>query len=220
MQSLCPRKEAFGSAVWFLPAVSRLERHPISCNYTHTRTCRRKERERLRAPHNEGTLSAGSRVTFRSPTALLLHKEFYELWNYSRFMSKGICTWNWNIFCALIRLNRGTQLERKAWSISWYQHRRCPPCNILGKRRRKWLGVFVGVCALLLFRPIVYDTNLYISAGGAHLATVAWQHAWFDRYVIVYCTRPTVKERDNYLYWISIKYSYEVEDDSVYSYIT
>lgn len=75
---------------------------------THIHVHAEGKRERLRAPHNEGTLSAGSRVTFRTPTALLLHKEFSELWNYSRFMSKGICTWNWDIFCALIHLNRGT----------------------------------------------------------------------------------------------------------------
>lgn len=32
--------------VWFLPAVSRLERHPISCKHTHTRPCRRREGKR------------------------------------------------------------------------------------------------------------------------------------------------------------------------------
>lgn len=42
---------------------------------------------------------------------------------------------------------RGDQTgERRAWSISWYQLRRCPPCNISGKRRKKWLEVFAGMC--------------------------------------------------------------------------
>lgn len=51
------RKEAFGSAVRLLPAVSRLESHPISCTHTHTVMQREKakgrerKRERGRAPH-------------------------------------------------------------------------------------------------------------------------------------------------------------------------
>lgn len=73
------RKEAFwlcsrAVCVWFLPAVSRLERHPISCKHTHTRTHAEggREREQARATHTlrGNPISWKSRVTLQLNTHL------------------------------------------------------------------------------------------------------------------------------------------------------
>lgn len=80
--------------------------------------------------------------------------------------------------------------ERRAWSISWYQLRRCPLCNISGKRRKKWLEVFVGVykCASLCMLCVLLQV---ICLEYTHLATALRQHAWSD---LLLCTRPTHRE--------------------------
>ncbi len=56
--------------VWFLPAVSRLERHPISCKHTHAEGGR--ERERASATHTlrGNPISWKSRVTLQLKTHL------------------------------------------------------------------------------------------------------------------------------------------------------
>lgn len=84
---------------------------------------------------------------------------------------------------------RGDQTgERRAWSISWYHLRRCPPCNISGKRRKKSSEVFVGtwrrhalsrhVCIIVIIRHMF----------GVHTHTAPRQHA---RAHLLLCTWPT-----------------------------
>lgn len=65
--------------MWLLPAVSRLESHPISCAHAHTNTHSHaggeskgegaRKRDVERHTHNEGTPSAGSRVTLQLSAA-------------------------------------------------------------------------------------------------------------------------------------------------------
>lgn len=121
--------------------------------HIHTRSCRgrkrgegERKRERESATHNEGTPSAGSRVTLQLSAATnyyVIQTRNPHLYS-GDFKLRRIAGFSLNNVTVLFILRRqffafwgGPKLDRRAWSISWYQLRRCPPCNILGKRRKK-----------------------------------------------------------------------------------
>lgn len=142
-----------GDAVNLQPAVSRLDSSSISCKNIRV-ACRgegervggitgERHTQRAREPHqlevelyyNSDHLAKFNCEVLRIYKQFRCHKSLI-------YVSKDTWTTTINIwthqdsYSWLERIG-DSKLERKAWSISWYQLRRCPPCNISERLRKK-----------------------------------------------------------------------------------